>query len=1065
MKNLISYFIKFPLAVNLVMALVFLFGVISLLNTQQNFFPNVEKRFIYVDILYPGASPEEIEEGAILKIEENIKGLEGMERVTSTSRENIGSVTIEMLKGTDMDEALIRVKNEVEKIASFPKAIESIVTYKHDDVNFAINFVIKAKDGRTVSLRTLKEISRKIESDLLHTEGISKIEIGGYPDEEIAILLNEAAMESYNITFSEIAQSVAASNLIMTGGSIKDGSEEFFIRVRNKSYQGFGLENIVLRNTEDGGIVRLKDIAEIKDQWADAPSEVRFNGDEAVVITISTTFNEDIVIASGVVLEYIDEFNNSQDLLEAEVIRDMSVTLDQRINLLLNNGILGILLVLLFLSLFLNPRIAFWVAIGIPFSILGMFIIITATTATINMLSLFGLILVLGILVDDGIVVAENIYRHWSLGKKPVTAAIDGTLEVLPAVVSGVVTTMLAFSTFLFLDGRMGDMFGEIAIIVIAILFVSLIEVLIIMPSHIAHSKALKRGGKSSWSKYMGWAERSMAFLGNKVYKPLLLKAIHYKSITIAIFTAAFIITMGMVTSKIVGTTFFPVVDGDNFAISLNMPSGTDESVTQLQIDRINVAIWELNDEMRTEVPEGRDIIEKTFQRFMGSGNKAVIEITMLDAEVRTTATTEVISRLRNKVGEIPGAETLTYEGFSPFGKALIISLVGDDNVILQAAKEDLKRAMRAMPELTDVSDNSAVGNREIEMELKEKSHHLGITLQDIILQVRQAFWGNEVQRLQRGKDEVKVWVKYSEDNRRSIGQLEDMKIRLPNGTAYPLSELVTFKTVNGISNVRHLQFDREVQLEANQFDPSSSLPDILEKLESEVLQPLYEKYPGVSAKYDGQRRETDKIAASAVVVIPIILILMLAIVIFTLRSVSQSLLVYAMIPLGLIGVITGHYIHGMFISIMSAMGLIALVGVMINDSLVLINALNINLKKGLSYQNALIEAGVTRFRPILLTTLTTVVGMSPMLLETSMQARFLIPMAISLAYGMAMALFTTLFLLPVMLTIVNEAKVKGYSIFLRRKVSNEEIENAIKEMEYETNEDEVTIDDLNKTY
>lgn len=1032
------------------MAMVFLFGVVSLVNTQKNFFPNIAKRNIYVDVLYPGASPEEIEEGAVLKIEENIKGLEGMERVTSNSRENMGTVTIEMLKGTDMDEALIRVKNEVEKIASFPKAIESIVTYKHDDQNFAINFVIKAKEGRSVSLKTMKEVSRKIETDLLHTEGISKIDIGGYPDEEIAILLNETAMESYNITFTEIAASVAASNLIMTGGSIKDGREEFFIRVRNKSYQGYGLENIVLRNTENGGIVRLKDIAEIKDQWADSPSQVRFNGEEAVVMTISTTFNEDIIIAADAVKEYLIEFNSGQDLLDGEVIRDQSVTLNQRIDLLLDNGVMGVMLVLIFLSLFLNPRIALWVALGIPFSILGMFVILPLTSVSINMLSLFGLILVLGILVDDGIVVAENIYRHWSMGKKPVKAAIDGTMEVLPAVVSGVITTMMAFSAFLFLDGRMGDMFGEISIVVIAILFVSLIEGLIILPSHVAHSKALKEGSGKTWSKYMGWAERAMGWLASEVYRPLLEKAIQYKSVTMAIFTGAFIISIGLVGAKIVGTTFFPMVEGDNFTISLSMPSGTDEAVTQVQLDRINTAIWEVSDEMSVDQPDNKPLIKQTFQRFMGSGNKATIEVTLLDAELRTTEAAAVISSLREKVGDIAGAETLTYEGFSPFGKAIIISLVGNDNKVLQAAKEDLKVALKAMPELTDVSDNSAVGNREIEMELKEKSHHLGVTLQAVTSQVRQAFWGNEVQRLQRGKDEVKVWVKYSEENRRSIGQLEDMKIRLMDGSAYPLSELVTFKTVNGISSVRHLQFDREVQIEANQFNPSSSLPETLQHIEKEVLQPLYEKYPGIVAKYDGQKRETDKIQKSAKLVMPIILLLMFAIVIFTLRSVSQSILVYAMIPLSLVGVVTGHWVHGMFISIMSAMGIIALIGVMINDSLVLINALNINLKQGLSYEKSLIEAGVSRFRPILLTTLTTVVGMAPMLMETSMQAKFLIPMAISLAYGMAMALFTTLFLLPVMLTIVNQAKVKGYSLFLGRKVSSEEIEPAIKELKYD---------------
>ncbi len=1054
MKKIISYFIKFPLAVNLIMIFVGIFGAVALLTMQRNFFPNVPLRNIYVDILYPGASPEEVEEGAILKIEENIKGLENMERVTSVSRENSGTVTIEMEKGTDMDEALIKVKNEVERIASFPVNIESVVTYKHDDVNFALSFVITARDNKQVSLKQLKSVARDIEHDLLKMPGISKIEIGGYPDEEIAILLNEQKLEAYQITFEEIAKAVSSTNLIMTGGSVKDGEEEFYIRVRNRNYQSEGIEDIVVRSTANGGVIRLKDVAELRDMWADTPSQVLFNGKQAVVFTINNTFNEDVLSSTETIKEYLEKFNQEQDLLEATVNRDASILLNQRIDLLFRNGRLGILLVLLFLSLFLNPRIALWVAIGIPFSLFGMFIMLQVTTVTVNMLSLFGLILVLGILVDDAIVVAENVYRHWAMGKTPIKAAIDGTLEVTPAVFSGVITTMIAFSSFIFLDGRMGDMFKEISIIVIFILFVSLIEGLLLLPSHLAHSKALSKGDAGWWKRNMGWAEKGVIHFAENYYKPFISWAINHRTITLAVFTALFILSIGLVRARVVGSTFFPQVEGDNFSVSLVMPAGTEDEVTQLSLNKIYNAIWEVNDDLKENDTEDKSIIDKVYQQFKGSGHSAIIMVQLVDAESRNSTTNQVIGRIREKVGDIPGAESLLYEGFNPFGKPFVLSLVGDDNKELQAAKEELKIILKNRPELTDVSDNAPIGFREIELTLKEKALRLGITYQDVISQVRNAFFGREAQRIQRGKDEVKIWVRYDIENRRSIGQLENMKIRLGNGVAYPLTEIATLKTVNGVSNVRHLSFEREVQLEANLTDPGSSVPDIMKDLRVEVLDPLFEKYPGVRPVYDGQKRETDKVKNSAMITIPVVLLLMFAIVILTLRSVAQSMLVYAMIPLSFVGVVVGHWIHGMSISLMSFMGMVALVGVMINDSLVLINALNLNLKAGMKYQEALINAGVSRFRPILLTTLTTVVGMAPMVLETSMQARFLIPVALSLAYGMIMATTTTLVLLPVVLTITNNSRVTILSVIKGRKLTNEEVENAIKEMKYENNEE-----------
>ncbi len=1056
MKKLIAYFIKFPLAVNLVLVMVLLFGVIGLMSLQKNFFPNVATRYIYVDVTYPGASPQEVEEGAILKIEENVKGLEGMERITSISQENYGTVTIEMLLGTDMDEALTRVKNEVEKISSFPTDIESVVTYKHDNTNFAINYAITAREGKSVSLKYLKTVAQDMEKDLLRMDGISKIEITGYPDEEIGILLDEEAMDSYQLTFTEVADAVSATNLIMTGGSIKDGEEEFYIRVRNKEYWSEGLENIVVRNSSEGGIVYLKDIAKIKDQWEDSPSEIKFNDKQAVVVTINTTFEEDIIKASEKLNEYLDDYNASQDVLQADIIRDQSDTLNQRIELLMDNGLLGIILVLVFLSLFLNPRIAFWVAVGIPFSMLGMFVIIPATSVTINMLSLFGLILVLGILVDDAIVVGENVYRHWQMGKSPVKAAVDGTLEVTPAVVSGVLTTIIAFSAFLFLEGKMGEMFSEVSVIVIVILLVSLFEGLFVLPAHMAHSKALVKGSDKKWIKYMSWSEKTMVWMRDKFYQPILTYFVKHKGITLAIFTALFIISVGMVTNKVVTTTFFPEVDGDYFAVTLTMPSGTEEAVTQKHLDRISKAIWEVNEEMKGLQPDNQNIIKILYESFEGSGNSAAINVTLLDAELRNSTTAEVVEKIREKVGDIPGAEIFEIEGFSPFGKALSLSLVGDDNDVLQAAKEELKIALKNMPELSDVSDNSPVGSREFELTLKPKAYHLGITLQEVISQVRQAFYGDEVQRLQRGEDEVKVWVKYDIENRRSLSQLENMKIRLSSEESYPLSELVSFKMVNGVTNVRHLDFDRDVIIEANQSDPYSSLPEIMQKINKEILPPVFEKYKGVGVSYDGQQRENNKVANSAVVVIPVVLLLMFAMVVLTLRSVSQSILVYSMIPLAFFGVVVGHWIHGMAISLMSGMGMIALVGVMINDGLVLVNALNINLKEGLTYKEAVLNACVSRFRPIILTTLTTVAGMAPMVLETSLQAQFLIPVALSLAYGMTMATTTTLFLLPIMLLVVNNLKVSFQKYVMGRTVTAEQVESAIREMKFDYDETEM---------
>ncbi|MEH0153077.1 efflux RND transporter permease subunit [Limibacter armeniacum] len=1052
MRKLIEYFIKFPLAVNLVMVLIVFFGFIGASRMNSNLFPNSPKRNIMVEAVYPGASPEEVEEGVVLKIEENLKGVTGLERLTSVSSENSGQVTVEMISGTDMTQALADVENAVNRISSFPTGVESIITYKQENTNFVINFGIT---GDKVNLHTLKENARKIEKDLMAIRGISKVSLSGFPDEEIVILLDESAMQAYNLTFQEVAAAVSEANLNLTGGSIKDGKEEFFIRVKSKGYQSEELDHLVIRNTENGGVIRLKDVAEVKDQWKDTPTKALLNGNRTAIVTVSCTYEEDVVNISSLVKDYINNFNQENELLEATVIKDMSVILQQRLDLLTENGIMGIVLVLVFLSLFLNPRIAFWVAGGIPISILGMFIIISYTAVTINMITLFAMIVVLGILVDDAIVIAENIYQHYEKGKTSVKAAIDGTMEVIPAVLSAVLTTMVAFSAFIFLDGNMGDFFSEMSMIVISILFVSLIEGLIILPGHIAHSKALKKGYKKSF-KPTQYTEDAMRWAKENLYRPAIIFLLRNKLVAICTPTALFMIAIGMIAKGYVGVTFFPYVEGDDITLSLQMPTGTQEEVTSKWVDEINKAINEVDKELTANQPEGRHMIQQVSESYQNSENKVQVSITLLDAEVRTGGIYDVINGIQQRVPSIPGAEKYEFVAFSPFGKPFALSLNHSDISSLSKAKEELKQMLTKIPELRDIADNTPVGSREIHLQLKEKANLLGISLQDVIGQVRQAFFGLEVQRLQRGQDEVRVWVRYKPENRNAIGQLEDMKIRLSNGNAYPLSEIATLSFVNGYSAINHLDFQREVQITAELTDPDASVPEIIKKVNEKYIPELQHKYPGLTASYDGQKREQDKVMRSAKVVLPVVMVLMLAIVIFTLRSVSQSILVFAMIPFSFIGVIIAHWIHSVPICIISFLGVIALVGVVVNDSLVLINALNINLKQGMKYVDALVEAGASRFRPILLTSLTTIAGMGPMVFEKSLQARFLVPMVVTIAYGILAATLATLFVLPVLLTLVNKLKVLWASLKTGKAVTSEEVESAIKEIKYEYTHEEV---------
>lgn len=1063
MRKIISYFIRYGVAVNVVILAFVIFGIVGVLRMKSSFFPLIESQIININVTYPGAAPQEIEEGIILKIEDNLKGLVGIDRVTSTSRENGGSVTVEIDQDEDIDVMLSEVKNAVDRVPSFPSGMEPLVVAKQEAIRQTISFAVS---GKNIDLATLKQIARDVEYDLRAMDGISQISISGYPEEEIEIAVRENDLLAYNLTFAEVAQAVAQANILTTGGNIKTEAEDYLIRANNRSYYGDELNNLVVRANSGGTVVRLSEVATVRDRFSETPNASYFNGNLAVNVEISNTNNEDLLPTAEKVNTYIDEFNQKYDAVQIDVTSDSSIRLQQRTQLLVENGAVGILLVLIFLSIFLNTRLAFWVAAGLPVAFLGMFIFAGSFGVTINVLSLFGMIIVIGILVDDGIVISENIYQHYEQGKSPIKAAIDGTMEVIPPIVSAIITTVLAFSTFLFLDSRIGEFFGEVSTVVILTLVVSLVEALIILPAHIAHSKALRQEKQDQEKEKKGAAkvfaklrkvnevgDRVMTYLRDHIYSPVLKFTLNNRLLSFAILAAFLILTIASIMGGIVRVTLFPSIASDRVSIDLLMPEGTNPAITDSIITMVEDAAWRVNEDYTSRQTGNLQVVENIIKRVGPGNNKASLIVNLLPGEERDFSSPDITNSIRDEVGDVFGVERLTFGSGGNFGGSPIsISLLGNNTQELEAAKEELKAQLEANPLLRDVTDTDPEGIKEIRVQLRESAYALGLNLSSIMTQVRAGFFGAQAQRFQRGQDEIRVWVRYDRDNRSSINDLDDMRIVTPDGERVPFGEIATYEIERGDESISHLDGQREIQVNADMEDPNGSSTDILADIQQDIMPDLLSRYPTLSVSYEGQNREAEKLSNSANKVIWVILFLIYATIAFTFRSYSQPAMLLLMIPFSVIGVAWGHYFHGFPINVLSALGIIALIGIMVNDGLVLIGKFNSFLRDGLTFEKALYEAGRSRFRAIFLTSLTTIAGLAPLLLEKSRQAQFLKPMAISISYGIGIATILTLLLLPLMLSVTNSFKTKAVWLKTGKKVSREEVERAIKEHNEEKN-------------
>ena len=1073
MRKIIAYFVRYPKAVNILVMFFIVFGISGVIALKSSFFPLIDSKFISINAIYPGASPQEVEEGIIYKIEENLKGIPGIIRVTSTSRENSGSILVETDESFELNAILFEVKNAVDKVPSFPADLEPIVITKIEEQQPTVIFSLT---GKNIDLKSLKNISKNIEKDIRNIEGISQVSLSGFPDEEIEISLTEADLIKYNLSFEEVLRSVSNTNILSTGGNIKTDKEEFLIRASNKNYYANEIHNIIIRSSPDGKKIRLSDVAKIRDQFSETPLSSTVNNDTAIILTVTSTNNEDMMDSAEKINQYIEEFNTINADLKLTALKDYSIALRQRTNLLLENGGLGIFLVLIFLSLFLNIRLAFWVAFGLPISFLGMLIFAGEFDITINLMSLFGMIVVIGILVDDGIVIAENIFRHYEQGKSPEQAAVDGTMEVLPAIVSAIITTLIAFSTLLLLAGDVGNFFGEVAMIVILTLIVSLVEALIILPSHLAHSKALRNKEEIrsnfvfKFFKYMRSVNNKgfeiMRWLRDKIYSPTLKFALKNRFLSFSGFIAALYLTISSVFGGIIGVTFFPMIDSDAVTVDLKMPMGTNVKVTDSIISVIENHAIEIGKEFEEKYMQNdsRELIEHIQKNIgnsadnmsmvkgfgdLGGSSTASLEIFLLDSENRPQEirAPEMANMIRERTGEIIGAEKFVVDGGANFGGSPVaISLLSDDISELKNAKSELMQQLRLNPKLTDIASNDPEGIKEIDIKLNDNAYLLGLSYAYVMKQVRAAFFGVEAQRFQRGEDEIKVWVRYDQNTRSLVKRLEEMRILAPNGARIPLNEIAEYKIERGEVSINHLDGSREIQVNANLLDPTDSASDIVFSVQNSIIPPLTEKYPSLKVSFEGQYREANKTIESSKVVFPLALFLIFCTIGFVFRTYSQPFLLLLLIPFSLTTVAWGHLLHGFPINVISLLGIIALIGILVNDGLVLISKFNSNLRDGMSFDDSIFSAGLERFRAIFLTSITTIAGLAPIILEKSFQAQLLKPMAISIAYGIGYATFLTLILLPILISFTNSLKVSFSWLLFGKKPNKRDVEAPIVE-------------------
>jgi multidrug efflux pump subunit AcrB len=1045
MKKTIELFVRFPFYASLILVFLIIVGGMSLYSMKKSFFPESESHYLRVSVSYPGASPVEMEEGVTSRIEEAVRAIPGIYEINSVSSENSSRVTIEIQPNYDVDDALIEIKNAVDAISAFPSAAERPIVSKTRTTSPAARLLVTGD----VDLMTLKSYAQQIEEDFLASGHISQVSIRGFPDLEISVEANEDDLLRYGLTFSDIQSAITLNNQDISGGQIRSAEEELLIRLRSRSADPNKIGNIILRANTDGSVIRIRDIAAVKKKFSDVPNKAIENGNPLISIRVEKLITEDLDGIDKYIKNYVNEFNEETQGVELVITRSYLDVLRTRLDLLYQNGGQGLILVVLILGLMLSTRLSLWVAWGIPASFLGMFIVVNIMGVTINMMSLFGMILVVGILVDDGIVIGENIFQHFERGKSPMRAAVDGTVEVIPAVIASVLTTVVAFLPLIFITGRM-EMMYEMAVIVIASLLISLFEAFLVLPAHLGNEKVLNR--KVLHRKAKGikkYTEGFFNWLRDYAYDRVIKLVLEWRYIVIAVPVAMIVITLGLLGGQIIKTTFFPRMEHDSFNINIAFTPGAGERQTMEYLERFDSVVWVVNAEMMEDYNDTLPIIENSIIN-LGSGfsgdesgsHTGNVDVSPRDSEETGISSYEIIERIREKLGSIPEADKFTIGASSRFGDPVSIGLLSQNIEELEAGRDYLMEKLLEYPQLKDVVNSNAMGKQEILLELKPQAYMLGLNESFIASQIRQAFYGGQAQRLQVGRDELRIWVRYPAEGRERIGQLEQMKVKTSQGE-YPLLELVDYQMKRGPVNINRFNGKREIRVNADIVDPDASVTEILDLVKMEVIPELKMIYPGITVEFQGQQKESERNMSDLMFLFPMAFLAIIFILMISFKSFEQPLIILVMIPISILGAVWGHGIHGKPLSILSLWGIVALSGVIVNDAVVFLSKFNLLITEGWKVKEAIVEAGKSRLRPIILTTLTTSFGLFPLILEKSFQAQFLIPMAISLVYGVAFGTLFILLFFPALILVLNDLRRFIRETWSGKKIEPEHVEIA----------------------
>lgn len=1028
-KGIIAWFAKNHVAANLLMLFIIVAGLISIATIRKQTTPDFELNTIQVRVEYLGAAPQEVEEGVVIKIEEAIQDVKGIVKINGRAREGMGTVTAEVSSGTDINEVLSEVKTRVDAISTFPGLTEKPVIYKQE---IPIHVVFVAIHGALDDF-SRKDISQEVREELMRLPAVSNVQLLGDRAYEISIEVPENVLRQYGLTMSEISQAVRNSSVDLPGGTIKSDSGDILLRTEGQVYTGREFGTLVLRTFTDGTRLTLGDIASIKDGFVEEDGYGRFDGDRTATLRVLASGEQNELTTAAAVKDYVEEKRVSlPNGVSMDIWIDRSHYLKGRLQMMSSNMWQGALLVFILLSLFLRIKVAAWVVLGIPITFLGAMWLMPfgPWPVTINLMSLFGFIIVLGIVVDDAIIIGESIYTKIRADGHSLDNVVSGARRVATPATFGVLTTIAAFAPLLFIGGIVGPFFEAISVVVVLCLMFSLVESKLILPAHLVHTRieAVDEEDLFNPQRHIRFRERIPRFflkiqrhiqhglhrVIDDWYRPMVERAVDNRGITVSCFTALLILTIGALASGIVKFEMFPEQASDFIRADIQMQTGTPPEERDRVLSSLEDTVLAMNEEYVAEHPETLPMIQHV-GAFTQGGTGGIIFVEMPQSENRPFDGDEISELWRERAGEYVGVKELTFTDADHLGGGppLSFRLSGSNYTALENSAAELESRLAEFEGVFDITNTIDSGGDEIRLKIKPEAEALGLSLSSLGRQVRQAFYGEEAQRIQRGKDELKVMVRYPVEERRSIADLKNMRIRTPAGDEVPFSSVADMSYGKGYSSISRLNRERTVTVSAD-IDPEVvESSEIVKTISEDYIPELLARHPGVSYGLEGASQELVDLQRNLSIASIAALFLIYALIAIPLHSYSQPLLIMSVIPFGIIGAVLGHIAMGRSVSMFSLFGLVALSGVVVNDSLIMVDFINKARAQGVALKKAVIESGTLRFRAIILTSFTTAAGLIPIMTEGSVQAQTVIPMAISLSFGIMFATVITLFLVP----------------------------------------------------